>query len=100
MKDMKNLLALGMKLMDAKKRYYRAEFNYESAISEIDISYRDERKPQAGRMTEAEVRAHVMEQARPERNELKLAQINLAEVEIMYELEKLSLQYGGDDANS
>lgn len=100
MEDTKKLQELGMKLIEAKKRYYRAEFSLENALSSFGISFRNEMKRIEGRTTEGAINSKVIEAARNERNEIKLAQINLAEVEIMYELEKLRLQYGGDNENS
>lgn len=92
---METLISLGIKLIEAKKRYFRAEYNLESVISEFDISFRREMKQTDGKTTETAIKNKVMEHARPERNEIKLAQINLAEAEIKYEIEKLRLQYEG-----
>lgn len=91
------LFILGNNLIQAKKRYYRAEFALESALSDFGIIYRREMKTAEGRTTEGAINNKVMEAARVERNEIKLAKINLSEAEILYDMEKLRLQYEGEN---
>ncbi len=94
MNNTEKLFILGNKLIEAKKRFYRAEYDFENQFATTDSFFREGKRTSKHVKTEAEIKSEIIIATKKQRNELKLSKINLAQSEIEYELEKFRLQFG------
>jgi hypothetical protein len=89
------LFILGNNLIQAKKNYCQKEYILLKNMAFSDAGER--RIAGTRRRMESDIKAAVDVDCLTEHNDVKLARIKLDEAEILYEMEKLRLQYEGDN---